>query len=62
MFQINKYFDEKVVSIALDTIEGKATVGVMSAGEYEFGTDTIEIMTVISGKLNPSCSKISQKR
>ena len=51
MFKANQYFDGHVVSIALDSSEGRATVGVMAAGEYEFGTDTIEIMTVISGQL-----------
>jgi len=51
MFKINEYFNGKVVSIALESAEGKTTVGVMEAGEYEFGTDTIEIMTVISGAL-----------
>jgi len=51
MFKTNQYFDGKVVSIALESAEGKATVGVMEAGEYEFGTDTVEIMTVISGAL-----------
>ncbi len=28
-----------------------ATVGVMEAGEYEFGTSTDEYMTVTSGKM-----------
>jgi len=51
MFKTNRYFDGKVVSIALESNEGRATVGVMAAGEYEFGTDTIEVMTVISGEL-----------
>jgi len=51
MFKTNRYFDGKVVSIALEAVEGKATVGVMAAGEYEFGTETIEVMTVISGEL-----------
>jgi len=51
MFKTNKYFDGKVVSIALAPAEGRATVGVMAAGEYEFGTETIEVMTVISGEL-----------
>ncbi len=52
MFKTNEYFDGKVKSIALDSAEGNATVGVMAAGEYEFGTSTIEVMTVISGKLS----------
>lgn len=51
MFKTNQYFDGKVVSMSLDSAEGNATVGVMAAGEYEFGTSTIEIMTVISGQL-----------
>ena len=52
MFKINQYFDGKVVSIALESVEGRATVGIMAAGEYEFGTSTIEIVTIISGQLN----------
>ncbi len=52
MFKTNEYFDGKVKSIALDSTEGTATIGVMAAGEYEFGTTTIEIMTVISGELS----------
>ena len=51
MFKTNQYFEGKFVSIGLDSAEGNATVGVMAAGEYEFGTNTIEIMTVISGQL-----------
>ena len=51
MFKTNEYFDGKVKSIAFTASEGPATVGVMAAGEYEFGTATLEIMTVISGKL-----------
>jgi uncharacterized protein YaiE (UPF0345 family) len=51
MFTTNEYFDGNVLSIGLEASEGRATVGVMAAGEYEFGTSTIEVMTVISGKL-----------
>ena len=49
MFKTNEYFDGKVKSIAFQTAEGPATVGVMAPGEYEFGTATLEIMQVISG-------------
>jgi len=49
MFKTNEYFDGKVKSIAFDTVEGLATIGVMAKGEYEFGTSTIEHMTVTSG-------------
>jgi uncharacterized protein YaiE (UPF0345 family) len=51
MLKINEYFDGKVKSISLENTEGVATVGVMEAGEYEFGTSTIEYMTITSGVL-----------
>jgi uncharacterized protein YaiE (UPF0345 family) len=51
MIKVNEYFDGKVKSLALESAEGQATVGVIAAGEYEFGTSTMEIMTVVSGKL-----------
>ena len=51
MFKTNEYFDGKVKSIAYETSEGPATIGVMAAGEYEFGTSSVEYMTVTSGKM-----------
>lgn len=51
MFKSNEYFDGKVKSIAFNSNEGQATVGVMAPGEYEFGTSTQETMRVISGAL-----------
>lgn len=51
MFKANEYFEGKVASLALEGAEGNATVGVMAAGEYEFGTASVEIMTVISGEM-----------
>jgi uncharacterized protein YaiE (UPF0345 family) len=33
------------------TAGGPATIGVMAPGDYEFGTSTVEIMTVVSGTL-----------
>ncbi len=51
MFKTNEYFDGKVKSIAYETSEGPATIGVMAAGEYEFGTSSTEFMTVTSGKM-----------
>jgi uncharacterized protein YaiE (UPF0345 family) len=51
MFKVNEYFEGKVKSLAFTTAEGAATVGVMAPGEYEFGTSTVEIMTVVSGGL-----------
>ena len=51
MFKTNEYFEGKVTSIAFQTAEGPATVGVMAPGEYEFGTSSLELMTVVSGEL-----------
>jgi uncharacterized protein YaiE (UPF0345 family) len=51
MFKTNEYFDGKVKSIAFSTPDGPATMGVMAPGEYEFGTTTVEHMTVISGTM-----------
>jgi len=51
MFKTNEYFKGKVKSIAFKTEEGDATIGVMAKGEYEFGTSTIEFMTVTSGTM-----------
>lgn len=51
MFKTNEYFDGNVMSMAFENNEGKATVGIMAKGEYEFGTSTVEIMTVVSGEM-----------
>ncbi len=51
MLSVNNYFDDKVTSIAFQTATKPATVGVMSIGEYEFGTSEFETMTVVSGAL-----------
>lgn len=52
MFKVNEYFDGTVKSIAFAQAEGSATIGVMAAGEYEFGTAQREIMHVVSGALS----------
>lgn len=51
MLKVNEYFEGKVKSIAFQTATLPATVGVMAAGEYTFGTDCKEIMSVVSGQL-----------
>lgn len=51
MLKVNEYFDGQVKSIALQTATLPATVGVMEAGEYEFGTSQKEVMTMVSGDL-----------
>lgn len=52
MLKVNEYFDGAVKSIALENAEGIATMGAMEPGEYEFGTATIEHMTITSGVLD----------
>ena len=52
MFITNEYFDGRVKSVRFHTDEGKATIGVMAKGEYEFGTSTVEFMTVTSGTMD----------
>lgn len=52
MFDVNEYFDGKVKSLAFNAGQDKATIGVMAAGDYEFGTSSIEHMTLISGAMS----------
>jgi len=51
MFNLNEYFDGKVKSFGFKNRNGSVTIGVMVAGEYEFGTTTVEHMTVTSGSM-----------
>ena len=51
MLDVNEYFAGKVKSIAFQSATLPATIGVISSGEYEFGTSKKETMTVICGAL-----------
>lgn len=51
MFDTNEYFEGKVKSIAFEGEKLPATLGVMAAGDYEFGTSQFETMTVVSGTM-----------
>jgi uncharacterized protein YaiE (UPF0345 family) len=51
MLKVNEYFDGKVKSIGFSTPDCPATVGVMAPGEYEFGTSSVEYVTVVSGMM-----------
>lgn len=51
MLEVNEYFDGNVKSIALQTRTLPATVGVMTKGEYTFGTSVKETMQVVNGEL-----------
>jgi uncharacterized protein YaiE (UPF0345 family) len=45
------YFEGKVQSLGFERHGRRATVGVIVPGEYHFGTEGAERMTVVSGEL-----------
>ena len=51
MLKHNSYFEGKVQSVGFERNGRKATVGVIAPGEYHFGTDAPERMSVTSGEL-----------
>nr|WP_121272299.1 pyrimidine/purine nucleoside phosphorylase [Pedobacter schmidteae] len=48
----NVYFEGKVQSLGLETVKGKATLGVMKKGSYTFSASSPEKMIVVSGSMN----------
>lgn len=52
MLSHNTYFEGKVQSVGFERNGRKATVGVIEPGEYHFGTDAPERMSVVSGQLS----------
>ena len=51
MLKHNTYFDGKVQSIGFERLGRRLTAGVIAPGEYHFGTDAPERMSVTSGEL-----------
>lgn len=51
MLKHNTYFDGGVQSIGFERLGRRMTVGVLAPGEYHFGTDAPERMTVVSGEI-----------
>ena len=50
--EANVYFDGRVTSRTVVFSDGsKKTLGVMLPGEYNFGTDSPEVMEILSGEL-----------
>jgi uncharacterized protein YaiE (UPF0345 family) len=47
----NSYFEGKVQSLAVNTAEGYATVGVIEPGRYNFKTDSEERIRIVAGTL-----------
>ena len=50
--QHNSYFEGNVQSVAFTRNGRKTSVGVIAEGQYHFGTDAAERMTVVSGRLD----------
>jgi uncharacterized protein YaiE (UPF0345 family) len=51
MLKHNTYFDGHVQSIGFERLGRGMTAGVIAPGEYHFGTEAPERMTVVSGEL-----------
>ncbi len=51
MITVNEYFNGAVKSLGYKSTTGKSTIGVMDAGDYEFGTSAHETMIVIEGEM-----------
>jgi uncharacterized protein YaiE (UPF0345 family) len=51
MARHNSYFDGNVQSVGFERNGRRATVGVIEPGEFHFGTEAPERMTVVSGEL-----------
>ncbi len=47
----NSYFDGKVQSVGFQRNGRKITAGVIDSGEYHFGTESAERMTITSGQV-----------
>ena len=51
--EANIYYDGKVTSRTLEFSDGTIkSLGIMLPGEYTFGTDSAEIMEILSGELD----------
>lgn len=51
MIKENSYFEGNVKSLGFTQQDGDSSVGVMAPGEYTFGTEAPERMTVVKGTL-----------
>jgi uncharacterized protein YaiE (UPF0345 family) len=51
MLKHNTYFEGNVQSVGFERNGRRATVGAIAPGEYHFGTDAAERMTIVSGEL-----------
>jgi len=61
MFKTNEYFEGKVKSLAFQTYDKAATVGVMAVGDYVFNTAEAEEMTVVRGSMTIKLAKTDKE-
>jgi purine/pyrimidine-nucleoside phosphorylase len=47
----NSYFEGQVQSVGFERLGRRMTVGAIAPGEYHFGTQAPERMTIVSGEL-----------
>ncbi len=52
MAKHNSYFNGNVQSVGFERLGRRQTVGVVEPGDYHFGTDGAERMTVVCGELH----------
>jgi len=52
MYQLRKYYGDKVQSLTYDNGELAFSVGIISPGEYEFGSIKKEVFKVIHGNIS----------
>lgn len=57
MLKHNVYFDGKVQSVGFERNGRRATVGVIEPGQYHFGTEAPERMSVLSGELRANIAQ-----
>jgi purine/pyrimidine-nucleoside phosphorylase len=51
MLKHNTYFEGNVQSLGFERLGRRMTVGVIAPGEFHFGTDAPERITVVSGEV-----------
>jgi uncharacterized protein YaiE (UPF0345 family) len=58
MLKHNTYFDGKVQSIGFERNGRRITAGAIAPGQYHFGTEAPERMTVVSGQLEAKVGEV----
>lgn len=62
MLKHNTYFEGKVQSVGFERNGRKLTAGVIDAGQYHFGTDAPERMSIVSGEVTVKLDGSSEWR